>query len=576
MPNGQTKDIAGSHHAGKAQEKSKRPEAALRNLNSLNCEPFPSEYLANDVMTEAPLEKHAALLSDARLSHPANAEMRAHITTGLQQNHGNVYVQRLLASRGIQAKLTATPPDDRYEQEADRAANAIIAQATTPEIQRQAEEEEEIQTKMADSNRPQAIQLQEIPEEEETVPARKSDYGPIQMLQHQAEEEVQTKPLGGSPSGEIPDALEAQIQAAKTSGQPLPDSLRTSLEPHFGRDFGGVRIHTGGEADDLSRQLGARAFTTGHDIFFREGEYQPQSDDGKGLIAHEITHVVQQNALGPSGRADRGQLLRLQASPVEAPGTTAEEKTNSPATEESWLYGVFKEVASAEEVRAVVAFMVDAGVRTSKITYLVRQLLKTLSPSQVFAVLSELRKVPPENFEALFKALASPSAAKLFKIIETAGLIIAIIIMAIDVAAAIDKEEYGAAAAVVYTFFMGLGIPWAGFLNALQAAIAAIAPQYATHRFWSVLRAVDPIALGSIVPDMCVTAVQSLFSNHKEELAEELVARMRKAGAGIFVRFGEWLAEEMYDLAYPEEREGGTAPARVPEFRALKSYEYRH
>ena len=154
--------------------------------------------------------------------------------------------------------------------------------------------------------------------------------------------------------------------------------------------------------------------------------------------------------------------------------------------------------------------------------------------------------------------------------------IIAIIIMAIDVAAAIDKEEYGAAAAVVYTFFMGLGIPWAGFLNALQAAIAAIAPEYATHRFWSVLRAVDPIALGSIVPDMCVTAVQSLFSNHKEELAEELVARMRKAGAGIFVRFGEWLAEEMYDLAYPEEREGGTAPARVPEFRALKSYEYRH
>jgi len=516
-------------------------------------------------------QKKAAAEPDANQLRQGTQTAGAEAILGLQQSYGNAYVQRLLKSRTVQPKLTVNPPDDQYEREADQVADAI-AQAPVSQVQRQAEEEEEekVQTKAVDSRIPQAIQLQ-AEEEEEKVQTK---------LQRQAapeedEEKVQTRATdSGVP--EVTQNLEERINAARGSGEALPGSVRASFEPHLGRDFGDVRVHRDSEADNLSRDLGAKAFTTGKDIFFRNSDYQPDSDDGKRLLAHELTHVVQQNALGPNGRADRGHLLRSQASPVEAPGTTAEEKTNSPATEESWLYGVFREVASAEEVRAVVAFMVDAGVRTSKITYLVRQLLKTLSPREVFEVLSELRKVPPEKFEAVFKVFASPSAAKLFKIIETAGLIIAVIIAAIDVAAAIDKEEYGAAAAVVYNFFMGLGVPWAGFLNALQAAIAAIAPEYATHRFWSVLRAVDPIALGSIVPDMCVTAVQSLFSNNKEQLAEELVARMRKAGAGIFVRFGEWLAEEMYDLAYPEEREGGTAPARVPEFRALKMYEYRH
>jgi hypothetical protein len=63
----------------------------------------------------------------------------------------------------------------------------------------------------------------------------------------------------------------------------------------FGQDFSGVRVHSSPEADDLNHQLSAKAFTTGQDIFFREGAYAPGSSGGQELIAHELTHVVQQS-----------------------------------------------------------------------------------------------------------------------------------------------------------------------------------------------------------------------------------------------------------------------------------------
>jgi hypothetical protein len=93
----------------------------------------------------------------------------------------------------------------------------------------------------------------------------------------------------------VSEDLERRINTARGSGQALDDRTRGSLEPQFGRDFGQVRIHTDAEANKLSRQLGAEAFTTGHDVFFSEGAYQPDTDSGKGLIAHELTHVVQQS-----------------------------------------------------------------------------------------------------------------------------------------------------------------------------------------------------------------------------------------------------------------------------------------
>jgi hypothetical protein len=70
------------------------------------------------------------------------------------------------------------------------------------------------------------------------------------------------------------------------------------MEREFGADFGGVRVHTGAQADILARSIQAKAFTTGQDVFFRQGAYEPGLRGGQELIAHELTHVVQQEEKG--------------------------------------------------------------------------------------------------------------------------------------------------------------------------------------------------------------------------------------------------------------------------------------
>jgi hypothetical protein len=112
--------------------------------------------------------------------------------------------------------------------------------------------------------------------------------------QEEEEEELQMKPLHGPEAGEVEQSVEQQIQAARGGGQLLDDNVRGSMEQGFGADFSNVRIHTGSQADTLNRSLNARAFTTGNNIFFRSGEYNPGSSSGQQLLAHELTHTVQQ------------------------------------------------------------------------------------------------------------------------------------------------------------------------------------------------------------------------------------------------------------------------------------------
>jgi hypothetical protein len=88
--------------------------------------------------------------------------------------------------------------------------------------------------------------------------------------------------------------LETSIQQAKGSGQPLADSVRQPMEKAFGAEFSSVKVHTDTRSDQMNQSIQAKAFTTGQDIFFRGGEYNPESKSGQELIAHELTHVVQQ------------------------------------------------------------------------------------------------------------------------------------------------------------------------------------------------------------------------------------------------------------------------------------------
>lgn len=88
--------------------------------------------------------------------------------------------------------------------------------------------------------------------------------------------------------------VEQAIRHSIGRGQPLENGVRTRMESAFGADFSSVQVHTNAQADTLNQALYARAFTTGTDIFFRQGEYNPQSSAGREILAHELTHVLQQ------------------------------------------------------------------------------------------------------------------------------------------------------------------------------------------------------------------------------------------------------------------------------------------
>ena len=100
----------------------------------------------------------------------------------------------------------------------------------------------------------------------------------------------------GGGSVAVSPRVEQGIQHTRGAGEAITQPVRVSMQQALGADFSGVRIHANGEADSLNRSLNARAFTTGKDIYFKGGEYQPESPAGQKLLAHELAHVVQQGA----------------------------------------------------------------------------------------------------------------------------------------------------------------------------------------------------------------------------------------------------------------------------------------
>ena len=126
----------------------------------------------------------------------------------------------------------------------------------------------------------------------------------------------------GDGSFEIDEGTVSRINQERSGGQPLEGGLQKDMGESMDHDFSGVRVHTSPEADDLSQQIGAKAFTTGQDIFLREGAYDPHSGGGQELLAHELTHVVQQSG----GTAGSGGPMT-----VTAPGDAYEQEADAVA-----------------------------------------------------------------------------------------------------------------------------------------------------------------------------------------------------------------------------------------------------
>lgn len=167
------------------------------------------------------------------------------------------------SKKSIQAKLAVSQPDDKYEKEADTVADNVMQMPGQNFVQRKCAHCEEEEKK-----------IQRKPISETLTPF------------------VQTKREAGAT---VSDSLSKKISSSLGAGSNMDSNTQSFMSSRFGNDFSSVKIHTDGEAIQMNRELNAKAFTTGNDIYFNEGQYQPGSDKGKYLLAHELTHTIQQN-----------------------------------------------------------------------------------------------------------------------------------------------------------------------------------------------------------------------------------------------------------------------------------------
>jgi hypothetical protein len=244
----------------------------------------------------------------------------------------------------IQAKLKIGAPDDHFEKEADATADRVVQRlaekSTTHDnpppstfnpppstVQRKCAEceQEEVQREEELSPAGEQVQMKPIFDSAAEPPPASEGGGDDEIRRKpifESNQEESPLPLEGEQSGDIqrkcaeceaeedsqqiqrssetngasdasPDVA-SRLQSSKGGGSPLPDDTRSEMEGAFGADFSGVRIHTGGEAEGMSNDLQAQAFTHGSDIYFNKGKYDTGSTDGKHLLAHELTHTVQQ------------------------------------------------------------------------------------------------------------------------------------------------------------------------------------------------------------------------------------------------------------------------------------------
>lgn len=160
----------------------------------------------------------------------------------------------------------------------------------------------------------------------------------------------------GTGPAEVTSETEEAIKQARGGGHSLDSSVRAQMEPAFDADFSNVRVHTGAQADQLSRALNARAFTTGQDIFFRQGTYNPGSASGRELVAHELTHVVQQNGdqVQPKLTVNQpGDRYEQEADQMAQAVIRQEQRSARPETPAGGLNRQAEEQAQMQSERAV-------------------------------------------------------------------------------------------------------------------------------------------------------------------------------------------------------------------------------
>lgn len=207
----------------------------------------------------------------------------------------------------IQPKLQIGQPNDRYEQEADRIADQVIRM---PDVDSK-EAEELVATKsesrtgvqlqregQPNLSSPIAFNLQMECEECKISPPTKEEAEEASKEPEDEDQTTQVNPKAETSAAEVsngsPSDFENSLSRAKRAGHPLPNTFRQTMEGKLGEDFSHVRIHMDSESTFMNRSIRAKAFTHENHIFFNESKYNPNTKNGQWLLAHELTHVIQQ------------------------------------------------------------------------------------------------------------------------------------------------------------------------------------------------------------------------------------------------------------------------------------------
>ena len=216
----------------------------------------------------------------------------------------NEVQQPFFEAAQVRAKMTVNEPGDHFEKQADHVADKVVQHISQPKpvqsaaVQKKSDEKEDQKEK----------ELNKGEKEVQRKPVFESDADP--------NEGDTLKRSSQSAAPDVSPQTQHRIESSKGGGEPLPANTREEMEGAMGTDLSAVRIHHGNEAADLSNQLQAQAFTHGNDIYFGQGKYDTQSQSGRHLLAHELTHTVQQ---GGSVKK-KGVIQRTPTASTPTPG----------------------------------------------------------------------------------------------------------------------------------------------------------------------------------------------------------------------------------------------------------------
>ena len=225
---------------------------------------------------------------------------------------------RLFPRERLQAKLKLGAQDDQFEREADRVANHVMqgsepassdgfTQTNSPSMRRACIGCEPSSDELGVVRLYRQVAPDEIRERliraflSETETLQRQANFPERAEEEDAGERILMQSKASvPPSSSTGPGLESRLRSLKGGGEPLPSAVREDLGLRFGHDFATVRVHTDGDAANIAQAVNARAFTVGSDVAFATGEYRPYTQAGRRLLAHELTHVVQQGRAAPA------------------------------------------------------------------------------------------------------------------------------------------------------------------------------------------------------------------------------------------------------------------------------------